>query len=62
MAQSSRRGRRRTRGIVCQHPPPEDHRCYLCDARVARDEEIVRVHEATMHRRCFEEDIRRGRW
>jgi hypothetical protein len=29
---------------------------------VARDEEIVRVHEATMHRRCFEEDIRRGRW
>jgi len=38
-----------------------DERCYLCDAIVARDDEIVRVHEATMHRLCFEEDIRRGR-
>jgi len=62
VAQSSRRGRRRTRAIVRPNPPPEDHRCYLCDALVARDHEIVRVHEAMMHRRCFEEDIRRGRW
>jgi len=30
---------------------PEE-RCYLCDSSVARTDEIVRVHEATMHRRC----------
>jgi len=60
VAQSSRRGRPRTGAIVRQDSLPED-RCYLCEAIVARDDEIVRVHEATMHRRCFEEDIRRGR-
>ncbi len=42
-------------------PPMPEERCYLCDGMVKRDDEIVRVHEATMHRRCFEEDIRRGR-
>ena len=52
MAQSSRRGRPRTGAIVRQDSLPED-RCYLCEAIVARDDEIVRVHEATMHRRCF---------
>jgi hypothetical protein len=36
-------------------------RCYLCDRAVKRADEIVRVHEATMHRRCYEADIRRGR-
>ena len=39
---------------------PED-RCYLCDAAVGRTDEVVRVHDATMHRRCYEQDIRRGR-
>ena len=60
MAQSSRRGRPRPGPIVRQDLLPED-RCYLCDAVVKRAEEIVRIHEATVHRRCYEEDIRRGR-
>jgi len=40
---------------------PEE-RCYLCDGMVKRNDQVVRVHEATMHRRCYEEDIRRGRY
>jgi hypothetical protein len=39
---------------------PED-RCYLCDAVVGRTDQVVRVHDATMHRHCYEQDIRRGR-
>jgi hypothetical protein len=42
-------------------PMPEE-RCYLCDGMVKRNDQVVRVHEATMHRRCYEEDIRRGRY
>jgi hypothetical protein len=44
-------------------PPNElpEEPCYLCDTLLKRDDEVVRVHEATMHRRCYEEDIRRGR-
>ena len=45
---------------VKQDAPPEEC-CYLCDAAVGRTDEVVRVHDATMHRRCYEEDIRRGR-
>ena len=45
---------------VQQDALPEE-RCYLCDAAVGRTDEVVRVHEATMHRRCYEQDIRRGR-
>ena len=45
---------------VQQDSLPEE-RCYLCDAAVRRTDEVVRVHDATMHRRCYEEDIRRGR-
>jgi hypothetical protein len=39
-----------------------EERCYLCDGMVKRNDQVVRVHEATMHRRCYEEDIRRGRY
>ena len=42
-------------------PMPEE-RCYFCDGMVKRNDQVVRVHEATMHRRCYEEDIRRGRY
>jgi hypothetical protein len=38
-----------------------EERCYLCDAAVGRTDEVVRVHDATMHRHCYEQDIRRGR-
>jgi gas vesicle structural protein len=57
----SSRGRRR-RIAVARRPSalPAEH-CYLCDAVVRRNDEVVRVHEAMMHRRCYEEDIRRGR-
>jgi hypothetical protein len=46
---------------VERRDPLAEEQCYLCDAIVARTDEIVRVHEATMHRRCYEEDIQRGR-
>ena len=41
-------------------PMPEE-RCYLCDAMVERNDEVVRFHGLMMHRRCYEEDIRKGR-
>jgi len=44
------RGQRRM-PVERRDPLPEE-RCYLCDSSVARTDEIVRVHEATMHRRC----------
>jgi len=45
---------------VQQDALPEERR-YLCDAAGGRTDEVVRVHDATMHRRCYEQDIRRGR-
>jgi len=57
--QPSRDRRRRTPVARRQLTPEEP--CYLCDAVVKRYDEVVRVHEATMHRRCYEEDILRGR-
>jgi len=56
----TRRPKRRTSRLVRQRAELE-LRCYLCDGGVKRDDEIVRVHEATMHRRCYEADIRHGR-
>jgi len=53
---------RRRRTPVARRQPTLDELCYLCDGAVKRDDQIVRIHEATMHRRCYEEDIRRGRW
>ena len=41
-------------------PMPEE-RCYLCDAMGKRNDEVVRLHGLMMHRRCYEEDIRKGR-
>jgi len=41
-------------------PMPEE-RCYLCDAVVKRNDEVVRHHGLMMHRQCYEEDLRRGR-
>jgi hypothetical protein len=52
--------KRRGAPRVPQQSLPED-RCYLCDAAVGRTDQVVRVHDATMHRHCYEEDIRRGR-
>jgi hypothetical protein len=57
----ARPSRRRRRMPVERRDPLPEERCYLCDAIVTRTDEIVRVHEATMHRRCYEQDIRRGR-
>jgi len=41
-------------------PMPEE-RCYLCDAMVERNDEVVRLHGLMMYRRRYEEDIRKGR-
>ena len=41
---------------------PLEEPCYLCDAVVKRHDEVVRHHGLILHRRCYEEDIRRGRW
>jgi hypothetical protein len=38
-----------------------DTRGYLCGRIVQPDDKIVRVHETTVHHRCYDADIRRGR-
>jgi len=55
------RDRRRRTPVARRQPTPEEP-CYLCDAMVKRYEEVVRLHGLMLHRRCYEEDIRRGRW
>jgi len=40
---------------------PLEEPCYLCDAVVKRHDEVVRLHGLILHRRCYEEDIRKGR-
>jgi len=44
-----------------RQPPSSDVHCYLCGRVVEADHKVLRVHETTVHRRCYEEDIRRGR-
>jgi hypothetical protein len=46
---------------VVRHPPTPDERCYLCGRIVRAEDKVVRVHETTVHRVCYEDDIRRGR-
>jgi hypothetical protein len=47
--------------VVRKPATPADTNCYLCGTELQRDEKVVRVHETTMHRDCYEKDIRRGR-
>lgn len=46
---------------LTREPPTPDVRCYLCARVVQADDKVVRVHETTVHRRCYEADIQRGR-
>ena len=49
-------------GRVIRRPvTPPDTNCYLCGNELLREDKVVRVHETTMHRRCYEADIQRGR-
>jgi hypothetical protein len=57
----SARGRRAKTAPIVRQPPSSDIRCYLCARIVKAEDKVLRVHEATVHRHCYEEDIRRGR-
>ena len=35
--------------------------CYACGLPIDLQEQVTRMHEATMHRDCYERDIDRGR-
>jgi hypothetical protein len=37
-----------------------DH-CYLCGRPIDSTDRVARLHETTMHRDCYERDIRQGR-
>jgi len=60
-ARNPRRAKRRAKMPITREPPTPDPRCYLCARVVAADDKVLRVHETTVHRRCYEADIRRGR-
>ena len=47
--------------VVRKPVSPPDTTCYLCGAELEREDKVARVHETTMHRSCYESDIRRGR-
>jgi len=55
--------RRRRRPHVVRRGPDRalDESCYLCDAMVKRNDEVVRHHGLMIHRQCYEADIRKGR-
>lgn len=55
------RRKRRPREVVRQPAGPVGDRCYLCGRQLERDDKVVRIHETTMHRGCYEADIERGR-
>ncbi len=54
------RARSRESSTLTAQPMPEE-RCYLCDAIIIRNDQVVRHHGLMMHRQCYEEDIRKGR-